>query len=46
MKTMKTDLIPPYRMPECTGWTIVPEGMLAQSGSLQEFVELEDYLLS
>ena len=36
----------PYRKPECYEWATVPERMLAQSGTLEDFGELEDYTLA
>ena len=36
----------PYLKPECSEWELEMEQTLAQSASLEEFDELEDYTLS
>ena len=43
MNSMKR---PPYRKPECSEWETVMEQMLAQSGTLEGFDDLDDYTLS
>ena len=43
---MHDTVTPDYRQPECTVSELSTGRMLAQSGSLQEFNELEEYRLS